>query len=169
MRSVALVGVESTGKTELSQAIATKLDGLWVPEFARTYLDQLGRPYQEEDLVEIAKGQLHQQKNAMGSAKELIVFDTDLLVLKVWSEFKYGRVNSFILDAWKTHRADFYILPFYDVPFEEDPLRENPNDRPELFAIYENELKVAGLQYRIVRGAREERLAQACAALNKKA
>jgi len=168
MKSVALVGAESTGKTELSEALAKKLNGRWVPEFAREYLNELGRPYQKNDLVEIARGQLEQQKKALHSSEELVVFDTDLLVLKVWSEFKYGHVDAFILDAWESQRADFYILPFYDVPYEEDPLRENPNERPALFSIYQNELTKAGLDYLIVRGSREERLSQACAALNKK-
>ena len=54
---ITIVGPESSGKTTLASALANQLGCLWVPEYARTYLDQLERSYDFEDLVHIAEGQ----------------------------------------------------------------------------------------------------------------
>ncbi|MDV7398455.1 ATP-binding protein, partial [Arthrospira platensis SPKY1] len=54
---IALTGPESTGKTTLAKALAARFDTVWAPEYARTYLERLGRPYQYGDLEVIARGQ----------------------------------------------------------------------------------------------------------------
>ena len=59
---IAITGPESTGKSTLARQLAEHYQTTWVPEFARVYLDQLGRPYEEGDLVSIAKGQLQAEK-----------------------------------------------------------------------------------------------------------
>lgn len=166
MLTVAVVGPESTGKTDFARSFASRMEATYVPEFSRQFLTDLQRPYVKDDLVDITKGQLQSQERAKQQGSDLIVFDTDLLVMKVWSEFKYGSIDPFIAEKWKQNRCDFYVLTYYDIPYEEDPLRENPDQRPELFEVYENELKLAHLPYVIVKGSREERIAMAIAAIN---
>jgi nicotinamide riboside kinase len=55
---ITITGPESSGKTTLAQKLAQTFDTLWVPEYAREYIDQLDRPYLEADLLEIARGQV---------------------------------------------------------------------------------------------------------------
>ena len=55
---ITITGPESSGKTTLARQLAEAFDTLWVPEYAREYIDQLNRPYRESDLLEIAKGQV---------------------------------------------------------------------------------------------------------------
>ena len=46
--TVTIIGAESTGKTSLSRQLADTMDGDWVPEFARPYLevtDEIGRAH----------------------------------------------------------------------------------------------------------------------------
>jgi nicotinamide riboside kinase len=50
MTKIVVIGPESTGKSTLSAALAHKLHTVWVPEYARTYIDLLDRPYTEADL-----------------------------------------------------------------------------------------------------------------------
>lgn len=50
-KKLVLIGVESSGKTTLAQALAEKLQGTYVPEYARMYLDAHGLSYQQEDLL----------------------------------------------------------------------------------------------------------------------
>ncbi len=41
IRKIAIIGPESTGKSELCQHLARIYDTEWVPEYARFYLDRL--------------------------------------------------------------------------------------------------------------------------------
>jgi nicotinamide riboside kinase len=54
---ITIVGPESSGKTTLARQLATELGCLWLPEYAREYLQVLGRDYNEADLFLIAEGQ----------------------------------------------------------------------------------------------------------------
>src|SRR5688572_19522645 len=55
---ITIVGPESSGKTTLARELASIFGAPWVPEYAREYLEGLGRPYVENDLNRIAEGQL---------------------------------------------------------------------------------------------------------------
>ena len=41
MLKVAVIGPESTGKTELCRKLAVHFHGVWVPELARDYVEQM--------------------------------------------------------------------------------------------------------------------------------
>ena len=56
LRRIAIVGPESTGKSLLSQQLAAHFRTVWVEEYAREFLNKLGREYQQADLIDIAKG-----------------------------------------------------------------------------------------------------------------
>ncbi len=167
MISIAIVGPESTGKTTLAQSLAKQFETVWVPEYSREYLNALDRPYNQTDLIEIASGQLRAEKKVRKKAKDLIFLDTDLFVIKVWSEFKYGNCDPWILQQLEMNKADFYLLTFFDVPYEDDPLRESPENRPELFDIYEKELKSHGVNFQVVQGSSQKRLEQAIENINR--
>ncbi|MBK7681979.1 MAG: AAA family ATPase [Bacteroidetes bacterium] len=47
---IGIVGPESTGKSTLADALSKQYQVNFVHEIAREYLNQLGSPYQEEDL-----------------------------------------------------------------------------------------------------------------------
>ena len=58
---IVIFGPESTGKTTLSRQLATHYNTVWVPEFARDYLQEKWNTSKEickpEDILPIAKGQ----------------------------------------------------------------------------------------------------------------
>src|SRR5688572_13286457 len=58
IRKVAIIGPESTGKSTLSMQLASHYQTLWVPEYARQYLEEHGCTYTYDSLLEIAKGQV---------------------------------------------------------------------------------------------------------------
>ena len=62
---IVLTGPESSGKTTLAQFLSRELDHPWVPEFAREYLTQINRPYTSTDLLEIARGQIQAEEQAL--------------------------------------------------------------------------------------------------------
>lgn len=167
MKRIVITGPESSGKTTLCRTLAAARAAPWVPEYAREYLHDLARPYREDDLLRIAQEQWRRQQAALGEGSFLFC-DTGLLVLLVWSEVKYGRVAPWIVQTLREHPADLYLLCRPDLPWEPDPLRENPDDREDLFVLYQQKANQLELPYRIIAGASPgERLAQAQSYLQK--
>jgi len=173
---IVLTGPESCGKTTLASGLGEMLRAHVVPEISREYLNQrLGRDshfhYSEPDLLEIAGEQHRLEQLALGKNPELLLCDTDLLVLIIWSEVRFGTCHQWILDSFAanivTHKRH-YLLCHYDVPWEADPLRENPDDREELFALYQDKLDFYQLDYSIMCGNIEARLDQAMTVIEKK-
>ena len=54
VKKVAVIGPECTGKSELSEFLAVHFHTEWVPEYARGYINNLVRPYEQHDLLAIA-------------------------------------------------------------------------------------------------------------------
>ena len=87
---IVLFGPESTGKTTMAKALANHFNCNWVPEFARTYLQEKWDKSQEvctlDDLLMIAEGQLTLENKALSQAERFLFCDTNVLVTRAWSE-----------------------------------------------------------------------------------
>ena len=157
MKKVVLIGPESTGKTTLASYLAERFDTVWVPEYARTYLDGLDCPYAEKDLLEIAKGQIKIEDALAKKAQGLLICDTDLIVLKVWGEHNYRRSHPWILEQIEKRKYDLYLLTYPDIPWVGDPQRENPELGEYFYSVFKKELKALGARLVEIKGPREER------------
>jgi NadR type nicotinamide-nucleotide adenylyltransferase len=157
-KRIAITGPESVGKTTLAQALAAGFGTIWVPEYAREYLEHLGRPYVFEDLEIIARGQLELEERCARLAHRYLFCDTDLLVIKIWSAYKYQQTAPFILESLNNSPYDLFVLCGTDVPWEYDPLRENPGEREELYQLYKKELTDYSMPFIEVSGSLEERV-----------
>ena len=160
MLKVLFTGPESTGKSYLAQRLAKHFNTQWVPEYAREYLDRLSRAYQQEDLIDIAKGQFAWEEKWAAQAKNLLFCDTGPIVLKVWSLMKYGNCHPWIDQQVSQRHYDLYCLCSIDLPWSYDPLREHQNveDRKTLYQMYKKELQNLGRPWIEVRGNTEERI-----------
>lgn len=153
---IAVTGPESTGKTSLALLLSERLEAVYIPEFARNYLMEREGIYEESDLVHIASGQLNLWLTH--EKAPVLISDTEMIVMKIWSEFKYGNVDPFILEALSSQQFDHYFLCYPDIPWEEDPLREHPEQRMELYDLYLKELQDRNLPFTIVKGDLNQRL-----------
>ena len=160
IKKIVVIGPESTGKSTLSEALAKALFTAWVPEFARAFLEGLGRPYKEEDLLTIAQGQADSEKQLSATAADLVICDTDLYVIKVWSEHKYGRCHPWILGQIAERKYDLYLLTGIDIDWQHDPLREHadPQMRNYFYNIYKDIAIESGLPWVEIKGSPEQRL-----------
>lgn len=163
---IAIIGPESTGKSELCQHLARIYDTEWVPEFARFYLDRLERPYEKDDLLAIAKGQMDWEDDKAQQANEYLFCDTNLIVMKIWSDHKFGETDDWIESELEKRKYEFYLLNNIDLIWRPDPQREHPKLRKHFFELYENYLKVHHLPYGIVSGIEEDRTQCAIDLLN---
>lgn len=163
---VAIVGPECTGKTDLARFLANQYHTAWVPEFARAYLETLNRPYTKEDLTTIATGQLSVENSIAQQANRIVFCDTNLLVVKIWSEFKYGSCAPEIITMMKNQQYDLHLLTDVDLPWEDDPLREHPHKRQELFELYKTELESTQTKFVRIQGNYAFRRASAIQAID---
>ena len=160
LKKVVITGPESTGKSILSEELALSLDACWIPEFARTYVEALARPYNYGDVEAIARHQAEEerrQSEAVGPG--ILIMDTWLIITKIWFEVVYGEAPDWIGDYLSTAKIDLFLVCSPDLPWVPDPVRENGGEmRQKLFELYCREIEKYGFKYEIVEGFGEARL-----------
>lgn len=165
MLKIIVTGPESSGKTTLCKALSKHYNLPFTKEFAREYLTDLRKNYLQEDLLKIATGQLENEQIIINN-QQISLHDTDLITLKIWSDYKYGNCNNWILEQIEKQKVEnrFYLLCKPDLKWDYDPLRENPTNRNELLEIYKQELENLGHKFLIIKG--EDRNEQAIESLS---
>ncbi|MEO6330764.1 MAG: ATP-binding protein [Ginsengibacter sp.] len=167
MKKIVIIGPESTGKSTLCEQLARHYQTLWVPEFAREYLQTNGKDYTFENLLTIAKGQmaleekyidLLESSSRLGREKtgnqsapfpihppsakadSILFIDTDMYVVKVWCEFVFDKCHNWILNQIALRKYDLYLLCNIDLPWVKDSLREYPDlaTRAKLYYYYKD-------------------------------
>jgi nicotinamide riboside kinase len=154
-----ITGAESTGKSSLTSSLAEHYGGVGVPEYARTYLESIGRHYTYSDVETIARHQLELIR--MNRDNPLVFFDTCLIILKVWFREVFNEIPEWLGPQIAASGKGIYLLCQPDLPWEYDPLRENPYRRDYLSEQYEMELKAAGFTYFRIFGQGEKRIQNA--------
>lgn len=170
---VCLTGAECSGKTTLAEALAQHYQAPLAMEAARAYLNARQGAYGPQDLLAIARQQVRQERaaveRALGQAASAadpgqpppVLCDTDLLVIRIWWEVKYGAVPEELqrLMAERSPRA--YLLAKPDIPWAPDPLRESGGDRAALHRLHQAALADSGCPYVELGGDLSSRLAAA--------
>lgn len=162
-KRILILGPESTGKSTLAEDLANHYTEPWVAEYAREYLEEIDRPYTYQDLLAIAKGQVASEDRLAKKAKEFLFVDTDLRVILVWSEHKYGKVDPYITQGISKRKYDLILVTNTDLPWTPDPLREHPEQemRAYFLAKYLELAKQSGFPYQLISGNRSQRLEEA--------
>lgn len=187
-KKIVVIGPESTGKSTLCQGLAAHYHTDWVPEYAREYLLMHGMDYTYSDLLTIARGQLALEearatalcrkadagsgrgRNTAGAdALPVLFVDTNMYVMKVWSEFVFGKCDPWILDQIEARSYDGYLLCRTDLPWVIDDLREYPDlaSREKLYHIYRDCMINQSVPWTEIGGQSAERLSAAILAVER--
>jgi len=164
---VAIVGPESTGKSSLSFELAQYFNTKYVPEVARDYLDEMQAPYEESDLLKIAKRQAEAEDKISLQAGNILICDTSLLVIKIWSEVKYNRCDAWILVEEQRRQYDLFLLCNIDLEWVDDPQREHPDKREFLYNLYRESLNSRAVPFEVISGNGMSRVKMAIEAIEK--
>lgn len=168
---VVLFGPESTGKTTLSEQLARYYNTVWVPEYAREYLQDKWnnerKTCEPQDLLPIAEGQMRLENELTQKASGVLICDTDLMETKVYSEAYYLGYCDPILEKYALENTyDIYFLTYIDIPWEKDDLRDKPNERERMFLYFKDTLEKYHRNFVILKGDKKTRLATAVDYIN---
>ncbi len=169
---VVLFGPESTGKTTLSEQLARHYNTVWVPEYAREYLQDKWnnerKTCEPKDLLPIARGQMHLENTLTKKAGDLLICDTDLLETKVYSEAYYvGHCDPQLEKYALKNTYDLYLLTYIDIPWEKDDLRDKPDEREKMFQYFKDTLEKYQKNFIILKGDKATRLKLAIEQIDK--
>jgi len=169
---IVLFGPESTGKTTLSEQLARYYNTVWVPEYAREYLQNKWnnerKTCEPEDLLPIAKGQMKLENALTKKASKVLICDTDLLETKVYSEAYYVGHCDPLLEKYALQNSyDLYLLTYIDIPWVGDDLRDKPNERERMFAYFKETLAQNNRNFIILKGDKKTRLETTILAIDK--
>lgn len=172
-RRVVVTGPESTGKSTLAEKLARHLDTLWVPEFARGYLDELNArrqaPHfvQYEDIEPIARGQVASEEALARDCNGLLICDTDLHVTSVYSHFYFRRCPPWVEEEALRRPYARHLFCEIDTPWVADAQRDqgSPEQRKKMRELFVAELARGNRKVSYIHGAWDQRMEQALEAV----
>jgi NadR type nicotinamide-nucleotide adenylyltransferase len=167
LKKIVVIGPESTGKSTLCERLALHYGTHWCPEYAREFLLTNGMEYTYDDLLVIAKGQLAKEDEYSSMSqggtdpeenRSMLFIDTDMYVMKVWSEFVFGKCHPWILQQVVEREYDLYLLCNTDLPWVSDDLREYPDPvtRDNLFRMYQDIMINQSTPWQLISGSDPE-------------
>ncbi|HSI59742.1 MAG TPA: ATP-binding protein [Ideonella sp.] len=167
---IALLGAESTGKTQLSHELATQLreqgrNAAVVSEVLREWCQREGRTPRPEEQLPIAQEQERRVDEA-AATHDVVIADTTALMVAIYSAmlFEDGTLYQFALERQRGY--DITLLTGLDLPWVADGLqRDGPHVREPVDALVREALARANIPYRTVYGQGGERLQNALAAI----
>ena len=169
IKRIILSGAESTGKSTLAKQLARHYNTVYMPEYARTYIENLNRNYNYEDVVHIAEMQIQFEKAFLPKSNNYLFIDTGLIITKVWFQEVFHKYPDWLDEAILKYLPDFYLICDIDLPWEKDTVRENGTleKRKYLMNRYLEEIKKYPVNYGIVSGQADERLKNAIKIIEK--
>jgi NadR type nicotinamide-nucleotide adenylyltransferase len=160
---IAILGAESTGKSTLAPALATRYSTLWVPEYLREFVEIHERVPFEDDQPGIARTQRAREelRAASPDARRFLFCDTTPLMTAVYSRIYWGRVPPELLDWEAAHDYALTLVAGLDLPWVPDGLqRESEEVRQRVHACLLAVLRERGIPFTLLEGDLPRRMRQ---------
>lgn len=166
VKRVCIFGPESVGKSTMTKNLAKHFETVFVPEYARTFMETRDNELAESDLPAFARGMMASEEALSRRANRLIFSDTDALTTSIWSNWLYKRVPEEITALAMGQKHDLYLLLDVAVPWVADAQRYLPEERQSFLEVCRKELERLGRRYVLISGENfEKRTAQAIEAV----
>jgi NadR type nicotinamide-nucleotide adenylyltransferase len=165
---IALLGAESTGKSTLAQALATRYGTLWVPEYLREFVEVNARVPYEDDQVGIARTQRAREEALARDprVRDFLFVDTTPLMTAVYSRIYWGRVPPDLLALEGAHDYAHTLVAAPDLPWVPDGLqRESEAVRQRVHAQLVAVLDERRIPFTLLTGELDARLRQVAAVI----
>ncbi|RKR73824.1 AAA family ATPase [Frondihabitans australicus] len=167
---VVVLGAESTGSTTLAEALAERLETLWVPEYGREHTivreGGLETPWRSDEFDLIVDRQIGLEDAALRRVpRPLLLCDTDVLATALWHERYVGSPAPAVLARASAHAPALYVLTGDDIPFVQDGYRDGEHIRHAMQQRFRDELAAREVPWLEVTGTVAERVEQALPAI----
>ncbi len=171
---IAILGAESTGKSQLAGEMASALRSQGrtvsvVDEYLREWCDFHGRTPRAAEQALIAHEQVRRVDAAActPTAQPIVIADTTALMTSVYSERLFNDASLHDFAAAHQRSYDLTLLTGLDLPWVADGLqRDGPHTREATDTLLRATLARAGLGYQVVYGSGCLRLVNALNPIN---
>lgn len=171
---IAIVGAESTGKSELTRQLAQYFQAhgksvQHILEYLRTWCETEKRTPRLEEQLAIATEQIRQIDDAAltNSTGNILLADTTALTVAVYSDLLFYDTSLYDLALEHQRSFDTTLLMGLDLPWVQDGIqRDGAHMREPVDAALRDALTRGGIQFQVVYGAGESRLRNALRCLN---
>ena len=170
--TAALLGAESTGKTQLSEALRDALaaegrDAVVVAEYLREFCMREGRTPRRNEQQGIAAEQTLRIARA-ASRHDIVLADTTALMIAVYSDQIFDDSSLYAEAESAQRRCHATLLTALDLPWRADGLqRDGPHVREPVDARVRAALRRSGVAFSVVSGSGAERLSNALIVLRR--
>ncbi|WMW79000.1 ATP-binding protein [Undibacterium cyanobacteriorum] len=167
VQKIAILGAESSGKSNLAEALAHHYQTVWVPEYLREFVDQHQRVPRSEEQLHIAQTQREREQQALAGAKNFLFCDTTPLMTALYSRHYFTELDPELVRLEHQHDYAFTIVTAPDFPWAPDGLqRESPAVRDRVHRELLELLEERGIPFILVEGSLPSRVEQVSFALD---
>jgi nicotinamide riboside kinase len=167
---IAILGAESTGKTQLAQSLAKHWtqqghSALWVPEVLREWCEREGRTPLPHEQLAICQEQA--QRVLQAPATDWLVADTTPMMTAIYSDMLFDDVSLYDFALEHQRHYDLTLVMALDLPWVADGLqRDGPHVREPVDRLLRAALARGALPYTVIGGQGEQRTRAALAAIS---
>jgi nicotinamide riboside kinase len=168
---IALLGAESTGKTQLTHQLVAHFcargqSALAVDEYLRQWCDAQQRTPQREEQWLIAQEQQRRIEAAHRRAS-IVLADTTPLMTAVYSDFCFQDTRLYESAVQFQRKCDVTLVTGLDIAWQADGLqRDGPQVREPVDTLVRSALQGSGIAYSMVYGMGDARLHNALDAIH---
>ncbi len=159
VKRVLVLGAESTGKTTLCAAMSKHLSTQWAQEYGRELWEAKDGNLVYEDLLDIGRAQLKREEDLASLSDKWLICDTSPLTTVYYSQAFFGKIDPDLLRLAEAS-YDVVFLCDTDIPFVQDNTRQDTSFREHQQNWYKTELEARQIEYTLLSGSVEARMAQ---------